>query len=706
MNEITASSILAHIGKSSPAHTPISKPSATLVGTEVAELKQSDHSHTHTSCAMEGGFDAGLAAKKQCTSRLGCTHAQSKKADSNAKSIGIRFMSATLEGDHDSQDPSHSPMPIATANEPKAQDMHGNLQEKLMQKFHQVLENSGMQMLMEVNDAISKDLVYTSQPEEQDPEAWFLSLIVPPNLKTTLTLIFNPCPTLKEAPLLILNPSPTLKETPLHFHLTLFTVLLHGSSLPVVPPDSSLVTQMDKTLDAHLALFHVLSHLVPIHQPPSLTHELTLGGTSNHNCPLCHEDSLMHISTSSKLLGNPIPTPSPPPQPQSKCPLAMPEAPQPTPKWLKPSSAPGGKVYTGCLNMVEINSEWILASGNHSQEVSHQTTSSQQKGKSTACAHATHSQGSGNNLTLLDGPHAGQPMVELAMKEVQTETLDSHKPTTMDLQGFEGAIWKDIIKATWAFSMGEGNFQSCSMYDSWSNRCFAKVIELKVPDLDPDTTIMSNNLKAIILNYLPNSWYQDYLWVCDHIQNYYKLKNPTSANECEATKTKVHKIYLKYFHYCCYEDKKVNPYKGEIMFIALKAMFFFGPKAIGPKYLGLFKRSKELKDKLKYLAVLAYVVTMVQFCLSKWSDGLFNKGTLNATIQHSVWICHFNGLKSVHLLACDQFTRTYNEWVEDAYDESQAQTKYNKKHYIQPMVLPSDMHPNTPSPSPTPHGAH
>ncbi|KAJ1306454.1 hypothetical protein OPQ81_007457 [Rhizoctonia solani] len=328
----------------------------------------------------------------------------------------------------------------------------------------------------------------------------------------------------------------------------------------------------------------------------------------------------------------------------------MPEAPQPTPKWPKPSSAPGGKVHTGCLNMVEINSEWISASGNHSQEVSCQTASSQQKGKSTACAHATHSQGSGNNLTLLDGPHAGQPVVESAVKEVQTETPDSHKPTTMDLQGFKGAIWKDIIEVTWAFSMGKGI----------SNHALHMTLGAM------DTTIMSDNLKAIILNYLPNSWYQDYLQVHNHVQNYYKLKNPTSANECKATKTKVHKIYLKYFHYCCYEDKKVDPYEGEIMFIALKAMFFFRPKAIGPKYLGLFERSEELKDKLKYLAMLAYVATMVQFCLSKWSDGLFNKGTLNATIQHSMWICHFDGLKSVHLLAHDQFTRTYDEWVEDA----------------------------------------
>ncbi|KAJ1308232.1 hypothetical protein OPQ81_003947 [Rhizoctonia solani] len=134
-------------------------------------------------------------------------------------------------------------------------------------------------------------------------------------------------------------------------------------------------------------------------------------------------------------------------------------------------------------------------------------------------------------------------------------------------------------------------------------------------------------------------------------------------------------------------------------------MFFFGPKAIGAKYLALFQRSDAPKDKLKYLAMLAYVATMVQFCLSEWSEGFFDKGTLNATIQHSVWVCHFDGLKNVHLLARERFTRMYDEWVQSAYDASQAKTKYNKKRYIQPVVLPSDVRPDTPSPSPTPHGA-
>ena len=62
------------------------------------------------------------------------------------------------------------PTPIATAGEPEAQDTRGNLQEKLTQKFNQVLKNLGTQTLMAVNDAISKDPAYASQPKEQDPE--------------------------------------------------------------------------------------------------------------------------------------------------------------------------------------------------------------------------------------------------------------------------------------------------------------------------------------------------------------------------------------------------------------------------------------------------------------------------------------------------------------------------------------------------------
>ncbi|KDN33927.1 hypothetical protein RSAG8_12981, partial [Rhizoctonia solani AG-8 WAC10335] len=97
---------------------------------------------------------------------------------SDAESLDSRHMSAASETDNDGQNPSHLPTPFATTNEPKAQTMQTHFKEQLTWKFHQVIEDSGMQTLMEVDDAISADLAYASQPEEQDPEARFLPLVM------------------------------------------------------------------------------------------------------------------------------------------------------------------------------------------------------------------------------------------------------------------------------------------------------------------------------------------------------------------------------------------------------------------------------------------------------------------------------------------------------------------------------------------------
>ena len=119
--------------------------------------------------------------------------------------------------------------------------------------------------------------------------------------------------------------------------------------------------------------------------------------------------------------------------------------------------------------------------------------------------------------------------------------------------------------------MGEGNFQTRATYGCWIGACYAKVIELKLPNLNPDTTVMSNDMSTVvsisirsfpsilpnaytrqILNNLPNCRYQDYLRARDPVGDFYQLKNPTTPDEREATKTALSKIYPNYFHYRCY----------------------------------------------------------------------------------------------------------------------------------------------------------
>ncbi|KDN34214.1 hypothetical protein RSAG8_12699, partial [Rhizoctonia solani AG-8 WAC10335] len=193
MNQITSNSILAQVKKSSTGQTSLNatpKVVGTPSGTQSdlqTELRQSDHSRSRSTRAKEGGYDEMLAANKQRSARAKrtCTRtkAKSSHAHSDAESLDSRHTSAALETDNDGRNPSHSPTPFATTDEPKAQTTRTHPKEQLTRKFHQVIENSGMQTLMEVDDAISADPAYDSQPEEQDPEAWFLLPVMGPGTR-------------------------------------------------------------------------------------------------------------------------------------------------------------------------------------------------------------------------------------------------------------------------------------------------------------------------------------------------------------------------------------------------------------------------------------------------------------------------------------------------------------------------------------------
>ncbi|CAE6533200.1 unnamed protein product [Rhizoctonia solani] len=735
MNKITANLILAQVAKSSTTQTSVDathKATATPSGTQSGlqtELQRSNRSRTRSARAKEGGYDETLAANKQRSARAKRTRtrkqAKSSHAHSDTESVGSKFMQATSETDDDCRNSSRSPTPFATADEPEAQTTRAHLKEQLTRKFHQVIEDSGTQTLMEVDSAISTDPAYASQPEEQDLEARFLP----------------PVPVGPGGGFHLDHPT----------HLPRGEVFLgyphdqgsHHSPNPILQDNNSASPQPINT-----------------HSPtPSLTRELLSEGTSNFHRPR-REDSATHISTSSKSLGDPIPTPSPTPnhggerpvpllgstlnipnsesqqsrrslqsigqhqtgpeqrttpaQPQPKRPLATPATPLPARK--RPAttarSTIGGKAYNGRLNIVEIGLARVSTSGGRSREASRHRTPSQtqQKGKGTARARTrprtpttpAPQETRNNDFDLLDGLDVDQFVVDSAAKGVLVDKPGYQKPTVHDLPGYERAIWKDVLEVTWAFSMGEGNFQTRGVYASWTSACFVKVLEFKLPSLDPVKTTMSDDMMTVVLNNLCNQRYNDLLRLRDPVRSYFRLKNPSTNDECQATKNRVKEIYPDYFHYKDI-DNLVDPYEGEILFMALESLFYYGPGAIGSKYPALFQRSNDAKDERKHLAVLAYLATMIQFCLEEWSEGFFEKGTLDATTQHSVWLCHFDGLKNVSLIAPGRLVETYNEWIQNAYNASQAKAKFSKKRYVQNVVRPQDVRPDTPTRRLGPH---
>ncbi|CUA73491.1 hypothetical protein RSOLAG22IIIB_05341 [Rhizoctonia solani] len=754
MSDITTSKILAQVEKASAIQTsPTNLPGTTGTPSRTeadpqTKLRRSNCSLTRSTRAKEGGYDKKLAANKQRAARAQRTHSRNEKfktshTHSEAESISFGFTSAPSETGNDSQDPSRSPTPIATTDEPEAQPTRSNLKEKLTWKFDQVLNTSGTQTLMVVDDAISADPVYASQSEEQDFETRFLSLVLvgagggfhldhpshrPGNSRTycgskgsprTIAVPNSPVPTESTQPE-DHSPAPYIQHfpnsergaplPPVHYLDSQFFAAPEGSRHFLGYPDDQ------RSASPTLPDNNLARSQSPAHSPtPSLSRELLSDGSSRRNRPPHHDDSATHISTSSKSLGDPIPKPPLASNRLSQSTEQHATQPEGHTQSSTPTQSQGKRPLETPSTPLRPHKRRAMTFGTTTGVSRRRTTSTQtrKKGKSTPRARAqtptpivrpqmTYD----DNLDLLEDLDEGQLVVDSAKQGVLIESRNYRKPTAQDLIGHERGFWKDTSDLTWAFSMGEGNFQTGAVYASWASACYSKVVGLKLPDLDTTAMTMSDNMMTVVLNNLCNMRYRDYLRLCEPVRNYYQLKNPSTPDEREDTKEKVDELYPDYFHYREINDP-ADPYEGQILYIALESTFFSGPNSIGAKYPALFRRSEDNpKDERKHLAVLAYLATMVQFCLGEWTKGYFKKGTLNATTQHSVWLCHFEGLKNVSIIARKWLIRTYNRWVQKAYDASQAQTKFSKKHYVQAVVRQKDVRLDTPSRSPSPLDDH
>ncbi|KDN33798.1 hypothetical protein RSAG8_13108, partial [Rhizoctonia solani AG-8 WAC10335] len=693
MIEITTNAILARVEKPSATRTSTATLSeltkTSLSVTQAApnatshsdsqpqsELRRSSRSYTRSRHATEGGYDMELAADKQRTARAARTRARNKKnkslhTHSDTESAGIESSVFASETDNDGRDLSPSPTPIATTDEPEAQTTHGYLKERVSRKFQTIVNNSGMQTLIAVDEAISSDPVHTIQLEEHSAEARPVSTTsygrgwrgFPPG---------PPHPPLRGSLPAISTPEPELEGDPddhRHWATQFSTSQEHVplcSPLPVHDPNSPFLGYPEGSRCSHSPIpdYPMISQ--------SLGNQSLTGSPAREHVPrpLMHaERSVTHDSTSSKSLGNPIPTPVPacsheesnvstsnkarsasqhsrlsgtlqprhgstpepsalgltpsepegrvqyktPARPQAKRPLETPETPVPARKRLTTTirSTTGGNVYNGRLNIIEINSERVSNTSLPLRQVSRARRRSapsqtRQRAKSTTSAgnHATPaSQQTGNdNFDLLDGLDEDQFVVDSALKGVLV-------PTAHELPGWERVIWKDVREVTWAFSMGEGNFQTRVVFASCVGACFSEVIKLKLPNLDTATTAMSDDMLTVILNNLCNARYQDLLRLRKPVQDYFELKNPSTPEERQNNEDRIREIFPNWFHYRDL-DGYVDPYEGGILPVALESLFFYGPKAIGAQYPSLFERSNDPKDERKHLAVLSYLATM------------------------------------------------------------------------------------------------
>ncbi|KDN34633.1 hypothetical protein RSAG8_12295, partial [Rhizoctonia solani AG-8 WAC10335] len=691
MSEITPRSILAHIEKSSAAQTSVAAlPEATETppsGTRAAlspvpnvtppsesqdqtELRRSGRSCIRTGRAKEGGYDTKLAADKQRAARAKRTRNRKKKRRfsrprSDAESATHEYPTFASEADNDGRDSSMSPARIATADEPEAQPTRTDIQERLTRRFKEMVQNSGTQTLIEV-DGPGNSKTY------RQPGGGRRTSSTP-----RLDHAESNSPSQRRSP----NPEASLDDR--QYWISPFSTSREGASMPpprlAHPTDAPFLGYPDDQASRR-------SHTSPTpadnHPANSQQSHSRLSQQYRSSTP---EPRTLGLTPSEPEERTRSTTPA---QPRGKRPLEISDASLPARKRIATSarSTGGGHAYKGRLNIVDIDSERVSTNHTTSRQVSRRRTARRKtpgrSGSTTGTSGRVSpaSQQTGHSLELLeDFEEEGEPVVDAARKGVLLEP-GYRKPTTHDLLPWQLAVWKYVRDLVWALSMGQGNFQTRVVFGSWADACFAHIRELKLPDLPP-TTIMSEDMRTVILNNLCNARYQDLLRLREPVRGFFRFKNPITPGERRRNKDKVRKVYPKFFHYKDI-DNHVDPYEGGILTLALE--------------------SERPPKRRAQLAVLAYLATMVQFCLGEWTEGYFAKDKLNATKQYSVWLCHFDGLKNVSLVARERLIETYNQWVRDAYDASQAQTYFSDKSYVQDVVRPQDVRPDTPAGTPGP----
>lgn len=368
------------------------------------------------------------------------------------------------------------------------------------------------------------------------------------------------------------------------------------------------------------------------------------------------------------------------------------------------------KVYGTRLNIIEINSKRLptakrgrkstrgrgARSSNRGRAnpapTPHTRSSSRHQSNRGVCDSPPPDEPVGDDPDLLEGFDDDEHVAEFAAQGIQL-------PTVSDLHGIERAIWKVVCWIVWAFGAGQGNIQTRTIYSSWVDTAYYNAFMALYPHLA--FRPMSETFRTVILNSLSNLRYQDLLRLRESVKDHFKLKNPSNEEERQANEKIVQDRYPNTFH-CRNIKDNIDPYEGSIMPRALADTFFYAPTAVGAMYPGLFEKSDDHKHEQRHLNILAYLATMVQFCLEEWKQGYFKQGKLNANRLLSIYICHFDGLKNVVSRARVRLADSYKEWFADALAASQAEAVFKKKSYIQPVTRPEDVRPDSPRHSPTP----
>ncbi|KAG9079761.1 hypothetical protein FRC06_007498 [Ceratobasidium sp. 370] len=115
---------------------------------------------------------------------------------------------------------------------------------------------------------------------------------------------------------------------------------------------------------------------------------------------------------------------------------------------------------------------------------------------------------------------------------------------------------------------------------------------------------------------------------------------------------------------------------------------FYSLNAVGVIYRDFF-------DPMP-LTTVAFVLSIIQFCLEEWETGKFQSRDLSMTDLLHKYVAHLRGLKEASVAAKGQMRRLQQHWFDFGLEYSGA-TSVEEPLY-QPITRRGEVHPDTPEP--------
>ncbi|KAG9076827.1 hypothetical protein FRC06_009302, partial [Ceratobasidium sp. 370] len=260
------------------------------------------------------------------------------------------------------------------------------------------------------------------------------------------------------------------------------------------------------------------------------------------------------------------------------------------------------------------------------------------------------------------------------------------KPTSRDLHGYERQLISPAKLHLFAYALKKGIIQTRPTFFEWSDKSWLKIWEQQLPNLPPE--VASTMVKQIMVNNLATGRGRFKDPIRPLVQHTLDLWKPASTDEDVNHNLQIFMLVHPNTFHCTKFSPPYGHYESDLLTQAIATTMFCSPTAVGVVYHEFF-------DPMP-LTTVAFVLSIIQFCIEEWATGRFCPRDLSMTDLLNKYVAHLRGLKAATKVAKNHMAHLQQHWFNFGLEFSGATTA--DQDIYQPTTESREVRPDTPEP--------